>query len=127
MVCLILNLDVVVAFQEDGASGPPSLDAEVFADALHPKKLLKGLNRLRLNRVLCDVILCCGGQEVSCHRHVLASFSSYFEVKVAMVVSTRDLKLYPSPTQPDWYQPGLTFSAPKNVLISWAGPSGRPI
>ena len=84
MVCLILNLDVVVAFQEDGASGPPSsLDAEVFADPLHPNKLLEGLNRLRLNRVLCDVVLCCEGQEVSCHRHVLASFSPYFEVKTS--------------------------------------------
>ena len=84
MVHLIINLDVVVvvAFQEDAASGPPSsLDAEVFADPLHPNKLLEGLNRLRLNSVLCDVILCFGGQEFSCHRHVLASFSPYFEVK----------------------------------------------
>ena len=83
-ICLIINvpLDVVVAaLQEDGTSVPPSsLDAEVFVDPHHPNKLLEGLNRLRLNSVLCDVILCCEGEEFPCHRHVLASFSPYFEV-----------------------------------------------
>ena len=68
-------------FQEDGTSVPPSsLDAEEFVDSSHPSKMLEALNRLRLNRTLCDVTLCCEGQEVLCHRYVLASFSPYFEV-----------------------------------------------
>ena len=45
-----------------------------------PCKVLESLNRLRLNSDLCDVILCCEGQEFPCHRNVLASFCSYFEV-----------------------------------------------
>ena len=58
------------------------LDTEVYVEPTHPKEMLEGLNRLRLNRALCDVVLCCGGQEFPCHRNVLASFSPYFEVIV---------------------------------------------
>lgn len=59
-----------------------SLDSEdyVFVEARHPNKVLEGLNSLRLNNAFCDVTLCCGGQEFPCHRIVLASFSSYFQV-----------------------------------------------
>ena len=57
-----------------------SQETEMFVDPDHPSKVLEGLNRLRLNRTLCDVILCCEEQEFPCHRYVLASFTSYFEV-----------------------------------------------
>ena len=74
-------------YQEDGTSVPPSsLDAEEFVDSSHPSKMLEALNRLRLNRALCDVTLCCEGQEVLCHRYVLASFSPYFEVNTYVYV-----------------------------------------
>ena len=59
------------------ANPPPHY---VFVENKHPSKLIEGLNRLRLNRAFCDVILCCGGQEFPCHRNVLAASSSYFEV-----------------------------------------------
>ena len=55
-------------------------DSFVFKENTHPNQMLEGLNRLRLNNTLCDVVLCCGGKELPCHRNVLASFSSYFEV-----------------------------------------------
>ena len=93
-ICLInLPLDVVISLQEDSTSIPPSSqedstsippflqETEMFVDPDHPSKVLEGLNRLRLNGTLCDVILCCEEQEFPCHRGVLASFSSYFEVK----------------------------------------------
>ena len=57
-------------------------DNFVFVESKHPNKVLEGLNSLRLNNAFCDVIICCGGQEFSCHRIVLASFSSYFQVNV---------------------------------------------
>ena len=80
-VYLSLNLSLdVVAFQVGIASVPP--ESEMFVNASHPGTVLEGLNRLRLNGVLCDVILCCEGQEFPCHRHVLASISSYFEVNL---------------------------------------------
>lgn len=68
--------------------GPPlgTSDSEdyVFVEPRHPNKVLEGLNSLRLNNAFCDVTLCCGGQEFPCHRIVLASFSSYFQVKIKL-------------------------------------------
>ena len=84
-VCLLfinVPLDAVVAPQEDTSAWRSSGDTEVYVEPTHPKEMLEGLNRLRLNRALCDVVLCCGGQEFPCHRYVLASFSPYFEVIV---------------------------------------------
>lgn len=72
--------------QEDAstaAAAPPApLSSEdyLFVEARHPNTVLQGLNSLRLNNAFCDVTLCCGGQEFPCHRIVLASFSSYFQV-----------------------------------------------
>lgn len=54
----------------------------LFVEARHPNTVLQGLNSLRLNNAFCDVTLCCGGQEFPCHRLVLASFSSYFQVNL---------------------------------------------
>lgn len=65
------------------SAAPPSpLSSEdyLFVEARHPNTVLQGLNSLRLNNAFCDVTLCCGGQEFPCHRIVLASFSSYFQV-----------------------------------------------
>lgn len=65
-----------------------SLDSEeyVFVESRHPNKVLEGLNSLRLNNAFCDVTLCCGGQEFPCHRIVLASFSSYFQVRLTCML-----------------------------------------
>lgn len=73
---------------EDSAFPLSSLDSEdyVFVEARHPNKVLEGLNSLRLNNAFCDVTLCCGGQEFPCHRIVLASFSSYFQVIIMVSV-----------------------------------------
>ena len=62
---------------------PSSLESDnfVFKENTHPNNMLERQNRLRLNNALCDVIVCCGGTQLPCHRNVLASFSSYFEVK----------------------------------------------
>lgn len=74
--------------EEDSAFPLSSLDSEdyVFVEARHPNKVLEGLNSLRLNNAFCDVTLCCGGQEFPCHRIVLASFSSYFQVIIMVSV-----------------------------------------
>ncbi len=73
---------------EDPGFPLSSLDSEdyVFVEERHPNKVLEGLNSLRLNNAFCDVTLCCGGQEFPCHRIVLASFSSYFQVTVIVSV-----------------------------------------
>ncbi|XP_072771872.1 large ribosomal subunit protein mL37-like [Nerophis lumbriciformis] len=70
-----LNADT----QED-CSNPPGGEDYLFVEARHPNTVLQGLNTLRLFNSFCDVTLCCGGQEFPCHRIVLASFSSYFQV-----------------------------------------------
>ena len=55
-------------------------NTHMIVESSHPNTVLEGLNRLRLSNELCDVVLCCGGQQFSCHRVVLASCSSYFQV-----------------------------------------------
>lgn len=62
---------------------PLSIEDYRFVEARHPSTVLQGLNSMRLNNAFCDVTLCCGGQEFPCHRIVLASFSSYFQVNLS--------------------------------------------
>lgn len=79
-------MNVTFRIQEDAdaaAVAPPAPlcnEDYLFVEARHPNTVLQGLNSLRLNNAFCDVTLCCGGQEFPCHRIVLASFSSYFQV-----------------------------------------------
>lgn len=72
------------------AAAPAPLSSEdyLFVETRHPNTVLQGLNSLRLNNAFCDVTLCCGGQEFPCHRIVLASFSSYFQVKAGFLTVT---------------------------------------
>lgn len=67
-------------------SVPQTSEDYLFVEARHPSTVLQGLNSLRLNNAFCDVTLCCGGQEFPCHRIVLASFSSYFQVNLQKLV-----------------------------------------
>ncbi|XP_066277413.1 kelch-like protein 24 [Branchiostoma lanceolatum] len=50
---------------------------DFFHDA-HPTALLQGLQELRSDNQLIDVILCVSGKEIPCHRNVLAACSGYF-------------------------------------------------
>lgn len=43
-----------------------------------PVELQKGMETLRVNRELTDVILCVQGQDFPCHRAILAAASQYF-------------------------------------------------
>lgn len=87
------TMNVTFPVQEDAgtaaaATAPPaaaSSEDYLFVEARHPGTVLQGLNSLRLNNAFCDVTLCCGGQEFPCHRIVLASFSSYFQVNAALL------------------------------------------
>ncbi|CAF1104954.1 unnamed protein product [Didymodactylos carnosus] len=49
-----------------------------FPENTHPPDLLDGLNDLRLNKKLCDVILVVDKQQFYCHKNVLAATSPYF-------------------------------------------------
>ncbi|XP_066274185.1 kelch-like protein 24a [Branchiostoma lanceolatum] len=44
----------------------------------HAGSLLQGLQELRCDNLLTDVILCVHGKEIPCHRNVLAACSEYF-------------------------------------------------
>lgn len=72
----------VVCVAPAAPSVPQTSEDYLFVEARHPNTVLQGLNSLRLNNAFCDVTLCCGGQEFPCHRIVLASFSSYFQVNL---------------------------------------------
>lgn len=43
-----------------------------------PVELQKGMETLRVNRELTDVILCVQGHDFPCHRAILAAASQYF-------------------------------------------------
>lgn len=101
---------------EDSGFPLSSLDSEdyVFVEARHPNKVLEGLNSLRLNNAFCDVTLCCGGQEFPCHRIVLASFSSYFQVIV--IVSVKRLHSRIS-SCPKWQPVAKHYQIFSNIFV----------
>lgn len=51
-----------------------------YVEVFYFVQMLAGLQILRRNSKLCDVILCVDGWEFSCYRCVLVVFSLYFEV-----------------------------------------------
>ncbi|KAI8512545.1 Kelch-like protein 6 [Branchiostoma belcheri] len=53
----------------------PTLD---FCGDEHSTTLLQGLQELRSENLLVDVILCVSGKQIPCHRNVLAACSGYF-------------------------------------------------
>lgn len=63
-----------------------------FTEISHPAQVLTGLNHLRNSRHFCDVVLVAEGQELDCHKIVLASFSPYFNAMFtgSLVESTQD-------------------------------------
>ncbi|NWW69599.1 KLH28 protein, partial [Climacteris rufus] len=58
-------------------SSPPFLLAKLTP--LHSEQLLQGLNLLRQQRELCDVVLRVGEAKIHAHKAVLASISPYFK------------------------------------------------
>ncbi|XP_078589189.1 kelch-like protein 24 [Branchiostoma floridae x Branchiostoma japonicum] len=49
-----------------------------FCHDTHSTALLQGLQELRSDNLLVDVVLCVSGKEIPCHRNVLAACSRYF-------------------------------------------------
>eukprot|EP00058_Branchiostoma_floridae_P021176 XP_002606666.1 hypothetical protein BRAFLDRAFT_277783 [Branchiostoma floridae] len=60
------------------ASAQRSQTSFDFCHDMHSSALLQGLQELRSENMLVDVILCVSGREISCHRNVLATCSEYF-------------------------------------------------
>ncbi|CAF0712878.1 unnamed protein product [Brachionus calyciflorus] len=44
----------------------------------HPESIMKKLNEMRKNNLMCDITLVCDGIEINCHKSILATNSSYF-------------------------------------------------
>lgn len=62
---------------EEGNS--PTRSSELrWEDEGLPMELQRGMETLRVNRELTDVVLCVQGHEFPCHRAVLAAASQYF-------------------------------------------------
>lgn len=69
-----------------GAESSPSEDREsltsttelCWEDAGLPVELQKGMETLRVNRELTDVVLSVQGEDFPCHRAILAAASHYF-------------------------------------------------
>ncbi|XP_078699703.1 kelch-like protein 24 [Branchiostoma floridae x Branchiostoma belcheri] len=55
-----------------------STQSQDFCHDPHAGFLLQGLQELRSDNLLTDVILCVSGREIPCHRNVLAACSGYF-------------------------------------------------
>ena len=63
----------------DGERGNVTSSSELrWEDGGLPVELQKGMETLRVNRELTDVILCVQGHDFPCHRAILAAASQYF-------------------------------------------------
>ncbi|KAI8512544.1 Kelch-like protein 6 [Branchiostoma belcheri] len=59
------------------AAQGPETSIDLFHET-HSTVLLQGLQELRSENLLVDVVLCVSGKEIPCHRNVLAACSGYF-------------------------------------------------
>lgn len=74
--------------QEDVAEGLTDLGQLCWKDGGLPVELQRGMENLRVNRELTDVVLSVQGYDFPCHRALLASASQYFrQVRVLLLPS----------------------------------------
>ena len=59
-------------------SAVPLTEEYKFCDERYSKEILKRLNKLRENQVMCDVIIKIDNQEFPAHRNILSASSDYF-------------------------------------------------
>lgn len=64
--------------QEDGGESLTDFTELLWKDAGLPVELQRGMENLRVNRELTDVVLSVQGQDFPCHRAILAAASQYF-------------------------------------------------
>lgn len=64
--------------QEDGGESVTDFTELLWKDGGLPVELQRGMENLRVNRELTDVVLSVQGQDFSCHRAILAAASQYF-------------------------------------------------
>lgn len=62
---------------DDGENQTGLIELHWEDDGL-PLELQRGMETLRVNRELTDVVLCVQGDDFHCHRAILASASQYF-------------------------------------------------
>ena len=69
------------SFESECDTPDPDLDPDeyLFVETSHPLQVLSGLNDLRESSSFCDITICVGDDEYTCHKIVLASFSQYFK------------------------------------------------
>jgi len=64
---------------QDGERNSPTGSSESpWEDGGLPVELQRGMETLRVNRELTDVVLCVQGHDFPCHRAILAAASQYF-------------------------------------------------
>lgn len=64
--------------QEDGGESLTDFTELLWKDGGLPTELQRGMENLRVNRELTDVVLSVQGQDFPCHRAILAAASQYF-------------------------------------------------
>lgn len=69
---------------EDAADSLADLGPLCWKDGGLPAELQRGMENLRVNRELTDVVLSVQGSDFPCHRAVLAAASQYFRYEVAV-------------------------------------------
>ncbi|KAI8507228.1 Kelch-like protein 24 [Branchiostoma belcheri] len=65
--------------QSDTSVDSDPTSNEKFTNTSHATNVLEGLQRLRSDHCLVDVVLCAGNREFPCHRAILSCCSGYFQ------------------------------------------------
>lgn len=67
-----------LAMSASSPSPMPQAEEYKFCDERYSKEILKRLNKLRENQVMCDVVIRIDNQEFPAHRNILSASSDYF-------------------------------------------------
>ncbi|XP_066272288.1 kelch-like protein 24 [Branchiostoma lanceolatum] len=90
-----------------------------FCHNPHAGSLLQGLQELRSDNLLTDVILCVSGKEIPCHRSVLAACSEYFRAMFCNGLrESKDYKVTIHEVSPDALQLIVDYAYTSEITIT---------
>ncbi|CAF0825285.1 unnamed protein product [Brachionus calyciflorus] len=106
-------------FQGETGIGIQSDNKFCYIDSKNPTNVLNGLNELRLNKLLCDIILRVGDEEFYCHKCVLASISSYFNAMFNLeLVESKQSKISLNGIEPNTMRLIIDYAYTSNLNIN---------
>lgn len=90
-----------------------------YIDSKNPDNVLKGLNELRLEKSLCDIVLKVKEEEFYCHKCVLASISNYFRAMFnSNMTESKQREIYLNGLEPQTMSLIIEYAYTSNLKIN---------